>query len=111
MNKDGPLFKNRDPEFQVRNPMADLKQLEFYVLRYVPYVIRGDFISIGVLLVEPRPSGSGFAAVAMTSDWRAVYCLDRQVDIEVLQGLEAYIRTQLHQSKDVGVILHKLEDS
>ena len=91
--------------------MADLKQLEFYVLRYVPYVVRGDFISIGVLLVEPRPNGFGFADVAMTSDWRRVQCLDRQVDIEVLQNLEPYIRMQLQHSQDVGMLLHKLADS
>jgi len=105
------IFKNRDPELQVRTPMADLKQLEFYVLRYVPYVVRGDFISIGVLLVEPRPNGFGFTDVAMTSDWRRVQCLDRQVDIEVLQSLEPYIRMQLQHSQDVGMLLHKLADS
>jgi hypothetical protein len=105
------IFKNRDPELQVRTPMADLKQLEFYVLRYVPYVVRGDFISIGVLLVEPRPNGFGFADIAMTSDWRRVQCLDRQVDIEVLQSLEPYIRMQLQHSQDVGMLLHKLADS
>ncbi|MGC1434330.1 MAG: DUF3037 domain-containing protein [Terriglobales bacterium] len=91
--------------------MADLKQLEFYLLRYVPYVVSGDSVSIGVLLVEPRLDGFGFADVGMTSDWRRVYCLDRQVDIEVLQGLETYIRMQLHHSQDVGLLLHKLEDS
>jgi hypothetical protein len=105
------IFKNRDPELQVRTPMADLKQLEFYVLRYVPYVVRGDFISIGGLLVEPRPNGFGFADIAMTSDWRRVQCLDRQVDIEVLQSLEPYIRMQLQHSQDVGMLLHKLADS
>jgi hypothetical protein len=105
------VFKNRDPELQVRTPMADLKQLEFYVLRYVPYVVRGDFISIGVLLVEPRPNGFGFADVAMTSDWRRVQCVDGQVDLEVLQSLEPYIRMQLQGSQDVSMLLHKLEDS
>jgi hypothetical protein len=91
--------------------MADLKQLEFYVLRYVPYVVRGDFISIGVLLVEPRPNGFGFANVAMTSDWRRVQCIDRQVDMEVLQSLDPYIRMQMRNSQDVGMLLHTLEDS
>jgi hypothetical protein len=91
--------------------MTDLKQLEFYVLRYVPYVVRGDFISIGVLLVEPRPNGFGFADVAMTSDWRRVRCHDPQVDIDVLQGLEDYIRIQLQNSQDVGLLLLKLQDS
>jgi hypothetical protein len=105
------VFKNRDPELQVRTLMADLKQFEFYVLRYVPYVLRGDFISIGVLLVEPRPNGFGFAEVAMTGDWRRVQCLDRYVDVEVLQSLEPYIRMQLQRPQDVGTLLHKLGDS
>lgn len=105
------VFENQDPDFQARTPMADLKQLEFYVLRYVPYVVRGEFVNIGVLLFEPRANGFGFADVRMTRDWRRVYCLDRQVDIEVLQGVEAYIRMQLQNSQDVGMLLHKLEDS
>jgi hypothetical protein len=105
------LFKNQDTEFQDRIPMADLKQLEFYVLRYVPYVVRGDYLSIGVLLVEPRPDGFGFADVGITNDWRRVQCLDRQVDVEVLQSLELDIRTQLQHSQDVGRLLLKLEDS
>jgi hypothetical protein len=91
--------------------MGDLKQFEFYVLRYVPHVAKGDFVSIGVLLVEPRPNGFGFADVGMTSDWRRVYCLDKQVDIEVLQSLGASIRMQLQHSQNVGMLLHKFEDS
>jgi len=105
------VFKNQDLKFQVGTTMADLKQFEFYVLRYVPYVVRGDSISIGVLLVEPRPNGFGFADVAMTSDWRRVQCLDRHVDIEVLQSLEPYIRMQSKHSQEVGMLLHKLGDS
>jgi hypothetical protein len=110
MNDDGHVFTNQDPKSQVGTTMADLKQLEFYVLRYVPYVVRGDFISIGVFLVEPRPNGFGFADIAMTSDWRRVQCLDRHVDIEVLQSLEPYIRMQLKQSEDVGVPVCLAED-
>ena len=92
-------------------PMADLKQLEFYVLRYVPYVVMEEFINIGLLLLEPLANGLGFVDVRMTSDWRRVQCHDRQVDIEVLQGLEPYIRLQLQQSQDVAMLPRKLEDS
>jgi Protein of unknown function (DUF3037) len=105
------VFKNQAPEFQVRMPMADLKQLEFYVLRYVPYVVREEFVNIGVLLLEPRANGFGFADVRMTNDWRRVYCHDRQADIEVLQGVGAYIRMQLQHSEDVDLLPRKLEDS
>ncbi|MGA8491010.1 MAG: DUF3037 domain-containing protein [Terriglobales bacterium] len=91
--------------------MADLKQLEFYMLRYVPHMLRPDCVSIGVLLLEPRPDGFGFADMRMTSDWRRVHCFDPQVDIEVLQSIEADIRMQLQHPQDVGSLLHKLEDS
>jgi hypothetical protein len=91
--------------------MADLKQLEFCLLRYVPNVVTGDSVTIGLLLFEPQPDGFGFADVRMTSDWRRATCLDRQADIEVLQALEADLRSRLQHPQDVGSLLHKLEDS
>ena len=91
--------------------MADLKQLEFCLLRYVPNVVRGDPVTIGLLLFEPQPDGFGFADVRMTSDWWRATCLDRNVDIEVLQALEADLRTRLQHPQDVGSLLHTLEDS
>src|SRR5208282_4375635 len=92
-------------------PMADLKQFEFCLLRYVPNVVRGEFVNIGLLLFEPRADGFGFADVRMTTDWRRASCLDRQLDIEVLQALEADVRMQLQRPQNVGLLLHKLEDS
>jgi hypothetical protein len=91
--------------------MADLKQFEFCLLRYVPNVVRGEFVNIGLLLFEPQPNGFGFAEVRMTSDWRRAICMDRQIDIDVLQALEADVRMRLRHSQDVGSLLHKLEDS
>ena len=90
--------------------MADLKQFEFYVLRYVPCVAREEFINIAVLLFELRDSGFAFADVRMTSDWRRVYCLDKQVDIEVLQGLGADIRMHLLHPQNIPMLRRKFED-
>jgi len=92
-------------------PMADLKQLEFCLLRYVPNVVRGEFANIGVLLFEPQANGFRFADVRMTSDWRRATCLDQLVDIEVLQALEVDLHTQLQHPQDVGLLLDKLEES
>jgi len=105
------IFNNRDPELKGRTPMADLKQLEFYVLRYVPYVVGEEFVNIGLLLFEPHANGRRFFDVRMTSDWQPVYRLDRHVDIEVLQGLEPYIRAQFQHSQNARLMLGKLEDS
>jgi hypothetical protein len=91
--------------------MADLKQFEFCLLRYVPNIVRGEFVNIGLLLFEPQPNGFGFADVRVTSDWRRATCLDRQIDIDFLQALEADLRMRLQHPEDVGSLLHKLEDS
>jgi Protein of unknown function (DUF3037) len=91
--------------------MPDLKRFEFCLLRYVPNVVRGEFVNIGLLLFEPQPDGFGFADLRMTSDWRRATCLDGQIDIEILQALEADLRTRLQHPEDVGSLLHKLEDS
>jgi hypothetical protein len=88
-----------------------LKQLEFYLLRYVPYLVSGRFVDIGVLLFESPPDSLGYADVRMTSDWRNVYQLDSEVDIELLQDLEPYIRTQLLHSRDISLLLRKFEES
>lgn len=91
--------------------MPGLKQFEFCLLRYVPNVVRGEFVNIGLLFFEPRADGFGFADVRMTSDWRRATCLDRQLDIELLQALEADVRMQLQRPQDVGSLLRKLEES
>jgi hypothetical protein len=94
-------------------PMSttDLKQLEFYLLRYVPYLVSGRFVDIGVLLFESPPNALGYVDVRMRSDWRDVYDLDSEVDIEVLQHLEPYIRMQLRHSPDVSLLLRTFEES
>ncbi|MGB6679425.1 MAG: DUF3037 domain-containing protein [Terriglobales bacterium] len=88
-----------------------MKQLEFYRLRYVPHLVSGQFVDIGVLLFEPQPNDFAYADVRMTSDWRNVYRLDKEVDIEVLQDLEPYIRMQMRSSQDVSLLLRKFEES
>ncbi len=37
--------------------MADFKNCEFFLLRYVPDVVKGEFVNIGVVLLEEREGG------------------------------------------------------
>src|SRR5580693_3126888 len=92
-------------------PMTDLKQFEFCLLRYVPNVVRGEFVNIGLLLFEPNTDGFGFADLRMTSDWQRATCLDKQIDIEVLQAIETDLRTRLKHPEGVGSVLRQLEDT
>ena len=79
--------------------MPDLKQCEFFLLRYVPDAVKDEFVNIGVVLVEPGANGAGFAEVKLTRDWQRVKCLDPTADVEMLAGLENDLRARL---KEVG---------
>lgn len=91
--------------------MAERRQLEFFLLRYVPDAVKDEFVNIGVVLVEPGANGAGFADVRFTRDWRRVRCLDPQADVEMLEALEREIRGQLGEVKDRDALLRRLEDS
>src|SRR5579863_3908916 len=89
--------------------MAAKRQLEFFLLRYVPDAVKDEFVNIGLVMVEPGANGSGFADVRFTRDWRRVRCLDPQADVEMLGALEREIRGQL--GGDRATLLRRLEDS
>jgi hypothetical protein len=91
--------------------MAAFKQLEFFLLRYVPDAVKDEFVNVGVVMVEAGTNGAGFADVRFTRDWRRVRCLDPQADVEMLEALEREIRGQLATTHDRQVLLRRLEDS
>jgi hypothetical protein len=91
--------------------MADRRQLEFFLLRYVPDAVKDEFVNVGVVMIETGTNGGGFADVRFTRDWRRVRCLDPQADVEMLAALEREIRGQLVSTHDRDVLLRRLEDS
>jgi hypothetical protein len=91
--------------------MADRRQLEFFLLRYVPDAVKDEFVNIGLVMVEPGANGGGFAEVRFTRDWRRVRCLDPQADVEMLEAMEREIRGQLRQTGDRELLMRRLEDS
>jgi len=91
--------------------MADFKQFEFFLLRYVPDAVKDEFVNIGVMMLEPGANGADFADVRFTRDWRRVRCLDPQADVEMLEALEREIRGQLRESHDRELLFKRIEDS
>jgi hypothetical protein len=89
--------------------MGDRRQLEFFLLRYVPDAVKDEFVNIGVVMVEA--GGSGFAEVRFARDWRRVRCLDPQADFEMLAELEREIRGQLVDAKDRDALIKRMGDS
>ncbi len=86
--------------------MATKKQCEFYLLRYMPDVVKGEFVNIGVVLLEAGEGEARFTDVRLTHDWRRVRCLDPDVDIELLEALERDLRSKL-QSRVPEIINYK----
>ncbi len=86
--------------------MADKKQCEFYVLRYVPDVVKGEFVNIGVVLLETGESEAAFTEIRLTRDWRRARCFDPDIDIQLLQAMERDLRGKL-QSRVPEIINYK----
>jgi hypothetical protein len=91
--------------------MAERRQLEFFLLRYVPHAVRQEFVNIGVLMVEGGANGSVLADVRFAKDWRRVRCLDPQADVEVLEALLREIRAEVGEIRDRAMLIRKMEDS
>jgi len=91
--------------------MAEKRKLEFFLLRYVPDAVKGEFVNIGIVMFERAADGGGFADVRFTNEWKRVRCLDPQADIVFLSRLEADLRTQLTQTQDRESLIRKIEDS
>jgi Protein of unknown function (DUF3037) len=72
--------------------MAEKRQLELYLLRFLPHALRDDFVTVGLLLLE---SDGGFAEVRFTRDWRMLQCVAPDVELEWFEMVEREIRVRL----------------
>jgi len=94
---------------------------EFFLVRYVPDPVKGEFVNIGVILREvlhevPRePVARGTAAesrVRFTRDWTRVRCVDADADVALLEALEAEIEARLKLgARDTKPVLAQIADS
>ncbi len=91
--------------------MAEKRQVEFFLLRYVPHAVRQEFVNIGVLMVEPGENGAVLADVRFAKDWRRVRCMDPQADVDVIEALLKEIRGEVGQVRDRAMLLRRMEDS
>jgi hypothetical protein len=88
--KEGKLLSSRIP-------------CEFFLIRYVPDVVKGEFTNIGVVLREARPetlkypdaARKAVTQVRFTRDWRRVRCIDPGADTELLESIEDEIASRL----------------
>ena len=89
--------------------MADRLACEFFLIRYVPDVVKGEFTNIGVLL---REVGAGTAVVRFTRDWSRVRCMDAGADLGLLEAMEGEIAARLAPGgADFKPVIQVLEDT
>lgn len=95
--------------------MADRFPCEFFLIRYVPDVVKGEFTNIGVVLrpVGHQPSSDAAdAVVRFTRDWSRVRCMDAEADLGMLEALEGEIAERLRLgAADTKPVLTLLEDT
>jgi chorismate mutase len=72
--------------------MAEKRQLELYLLRFLPHALRDDFVTVGLLLLE---SDAGFAEFRFTRDWRMLQCVAPEVELEWFAMVESEIRARV----------------
>lgn len=84
--------------------MSDFRQCHFFLLRYVPDVVKGEFVNLGVVLLEEGENG--FTDLRFLRDWRRLRGLDPEADIELLESYEAELR-RLLQSRVPEIINYR----
>ena len=91
--------------------MTNLQRCEFFLLRYVPDLLKNEFVNFGVVMLdaERKPGPAGFAEVRFTRDWRRVKCMAADADLEMLQALEEDLRRRLALSHDREDALRTIE--
>ena len=91
--------------------MAERHQLEFFLLRYVPDAVKGEFVNFGVLAVGSGSDGAELIDVRFAKDWDRLLCLDPGADVEVLAALQRDIRQEIGEKWDRAALIRRMEDS
>src|SRR6201985_1058869 len=90
--------------------LSERVKCEFFLIRYVPDVVKGEFANIGVLLREAGKDDS--AVVRFTRDWSRVRCMDADADIGLLEALEGEIGARLRmEAPGIKPVMEILEDT
>jgi len=89
--------------------MAERRQCEFFLVRYVPDPVKNEFVNIGVMLREAgRPET---ATVRLTRDWSRVRCVDAEADIAMLESLELELRERGTSAEGMRVLEESLSNA
>ena len=92
--------------------MKERLPCEFFLIRYVPDVVKGEFTNIGVVLREASAAQPSRPVVRFTRDWSRVRCMDQEVDVGLLETLEGEIDARLRvDATELKPVMQVLQDT
>jgi Protein of unknown function (DUF3037)/PilZ domain len=97
--------------------MSSAPTYEYLLLRYMPNIVLGEFITCAVLLFEQRPSDSThpFCGVRILQDWSVLERLDENVDVDfvgnIVRDTARRVRAALEDctGRELGLLLKEIE--
>jgi hypothetical protein len=88
---------------------SELKACSYFLVRYVPDVVKEEFINIGVLLFCPAEQ---FLDCAFSDDWRRLKRFHPQADTEFFKLLQADFKNQIGEhKKDLASYVLEMQQS
>jgi SOS regulatory protein LexA len=84
---------------------------ECRLFRYVPNVLSGEFLNVGLMMCDSMLSDQGFADLRFRQDWSRILQFDPDADVELLAAVCSDISTTLQSTSDRALLKHKLENS
>jgi len=91
--------------------MAEKKKVEFFLLRYVPDAVKGEFVNFGLVTIGDGENGAELTDVRFTKDRSRILCLDPGADLDVLNALQKEIQQETGNLRDRATLLRRMEDS
>ncbi len=88
---------------------SQVAEFECFLLRYVPNVVTGEFVNIGLVMWEGTHEGEPRVEVRFQQDWGRVLQIDPNADVEVLTATCTEIGLLLQQAPDRAMVRRKLE--
>jgi len=84
----------------------DAQQFWFSIVRYVPNVVKGEYVNIGIVLLGPGDPPA--VRVRFTSKWERVQCWHKQADVRLLRAFRHELCLRL-ESSDPRAALQELQ--
>jgi len=86
--------------------MVEKREFELLLLRLVPHALRDDFMTVGVVVLEP---GGEFADFRISRDWKRLECFAPDLEVAILEHLETAVRAQLKEIRGRDELLQLVE--